>query len=149
MASVRKFIRHPTDIPIRVREFTKPELFQHEAKCYDDSRLKNASLGGLAFFSPEIFQVNHHVWVSVPCLDDKTSIAGCVLWCKKLFQGFEIGLEFENPQEVFQIRMIEQICHIEHYRKEIERIEGKTLSSEEAALEWINLYASDFPNFEN
>jgi len=149
MASVRKFIRHPTDIPIKVKELSEPELSQHVAMAYDESAMKNASLGGLAFFSPKAFHVGHHVFVSVPCLDKKSCIKGCILWCKKFSKGFEIGIEFDNPQEVFHLRMIEQICHIEHYRKEIERIEGRALSSEEAALEWIILYASDFPNFDN
>jgi hypothetical protein len=41
--------------------------------------------------------------------------------------------------------MIEQICHIEHYRKEVKLAEGRELSSEEAADEWIKRYAGDFP----
>jgi hypothetical protein len=41
--------------------------------------------------------------------------------------------------------MIEQICHIEHYRKEVKLVEGRELSSEEAADEWITRYAGDFP----
>ena len=41
--------------------------------------------------------------------------------------------------------MIEQICHIEHYRKEVARVEGRELSTQEAASEWISRYASDFP----
>ena len=41
--------------------------------------------------------------------------------------------------------MIEQICHIEHYRKEVERLEGRALSAHEAAGEWISKYAGDFP----
>lgn len=43
------------------------------------------------------------------------------------------------------MRMIEQICHIEHYRKEVERQEGRRLSSQDAADEWISRYAGDFP----
>jgi hypothetical protein len=41
--------------------------------------------------------------------------------------------------------MIEQICHIEHYRQEVLRVEGRKLSSKEAASEWISKYARDFP----
>jgi hypothetical protein len=35
--------------------------------------------------------------------------------------------------------------HIEHYRKEVERLEGRALTSQEAAGEWISKYAGDFP----
>ena len=42
--------------------------------------------------------------------------------------------------------MVEQICHIEQYRREVLKKEGRRLSSEEAASEWIVKYASDFPD---
>jgi len=147
MASVRKFIRHPSDIPIKVSELDECDVLI-EGHTLEQTQMNNVSLGGLAFFSPRAFHVNHHLLFSVPCLGDKTCIEGCVLWCKILINGFEIGLEFDDPQAVFHLRMIEQICHIEHYRKEIQRVEGRTLTSEEAALEWIKQFASDFPNFD-
>ena len=147
MASVRKFIRHPSDIPILVSELIESECLT-ESQFLNSSKINNVSLGGLAFFSPIAFQVTHHVVVSVPCLKVNASVQGCVLWCKKQHQGFEIGLEFDDPQAVFHLRMIEQICHIEHYRKEVKRAESRVLTSEEAALEWVQLFASDFPNFD-
>ena len=149
MASVRKFIRHPSDIPIEVSELAKPKYALSDTQAFNPAKMNNVSLGGLAFFSPQSYLIDHHVLVSVPCLDKGTSIEGCVLWCKQLLQGFEVGLEFNDPQAVFHLRMIEQICHIEHYRKEILRVEGRALTSEEAALEWIALFAADFPNFDS
>lgn len=147
MASVRKFIRHPSDIPIKVSEMDACDVVTEE-RTFEQVQMNNVSLGGLAFFSPEAFHIGHHVLFSVPCLDDETSIEGCILWCKSLLDGYEIGLEFDDPQAVYHLRMIEQICHIEHYRKEIQRVEGRALTSEEAALEWIKQFASDFPNFD-
>ena len=41
--------------------------------------------------------------------------------------------------------MVEQVCPIEQYRHEMLKNEGRTLSSEEAALEWIQKYAPQFP----
>jgi hypothetical protein len=41
--------------------------------------------------------------------------------------------------------MVEQICCIEHYREEILLNEGRELSCEEAATEWISTYAAQFP----
>jgi len=41
--------------------------------------------------------------------------------------------------------MIEQICHIDHYRKEVLEREGRQLSSAEAAMEWVTKFAQDFP----
>jgi len=70
------------------------------------------------------------------------------VWNKKTGNGFEVGLKFDDPDEIFRLRMIEQICHIEHYRTEVERQDGRYLTSEEAAREWISLYAAEFPGLE-
>jgi hypothetical protein len=37
--------------------------------------------------------------------------------------------------------MVEQICHIEHYRRAVRESQSRTLSSQEAAIEWIECYA--------
>jgi hypothetical protein len=42
--------------------------------------------------------------------------------------------------------MVEQICHIEDYRQSVCRVEGRQLSAEEAAVEWIAQYAAQFPD---
>ena len=41
--------------------------------------------------------------------------------------------------------MVEQICHIEHYRRTVHESQGRSLSSHEAAPEWIERYAEAFP----
>ena len=50
---------------------------------------------------------------------------------------------------MFRARMVEQVCHIEQYRHEILKNEGRKLSSEAAALEWIQKYAPLFPGSDN
>ena len=110
-----------------------------------DQTLTNVSLGGLSFQSPQALDTNQRVRVSVPVLDGENSLVGTVVWCESSKNGYEIGLEFENSHEIFRLRMIEQICHIEHYRKEVMLNEGRDLSTNEAAKEWISLYAGDFP----
>ncbi len=57
----------------------------------------------------------------------------------------EVGIEFEKSRDFFRMRMIEQICHIEHYRGEVLRTQDRELSAQEAAAEWISKYADDFP----
>ena len=70
---------------------------------------------------------------------------GRVSWCRPEGNGFEIGIEFLNKDDMFSARMVEQVCHIEEYKQEVLLKEGRNLSSEEAALEWIKKYAKDFP----
>ena len=42
--------------------------------------------------------------------------------------------------------MVEQVCNIENYRRDVEQREGRKLTTEEAAKEWIKRDASSFPN---
>jgi hypothetical protein len=41
--------------------------------------------------------------------------------------------------------MVEQLCHIEAYRRRVLQDEGRRLTDEEAAMEWIANYADRFP----
>ena len=111
----------------------------------EDETLTNVSLGGLAFISKQALELMQKVKVCIPILKSDNYLIGTVVWCEKSNNGYEIGLEFDNKKEAFRLRMIEQICHIEHYRKEVERVEGRELSAQEAAGEWISRYAGDFP----
>ncbi len=139
--TIRKYIRHPSDVPIQVTL----DLVEDDSDDSEDETLTNLSLGGLSFNSKQPLEAGQKVSVCIPVLDDDNYLAGTVVWCEKSKNGFEIGLEFEGKKDVFRLRMIEQICHIEHYRKEIKLAEGRELSSEDAAKEWISRYAGDFP----
>ena len=110
-----------------------------------DQTITNVSLGGLAFVSQKPLQVLDRVKVCIPFLESDNTLVGNVVWCDRSSNGFEIGIEFEKSRDVFRLRMIEQICHIEHYRKEVLLQEGRELTTQEAAREWIAKYASDFP----
>jgi hypothetical protein len=139
--TIRKFIRHPTDVPITVTL----DWVDDENDETVDQTITNVSLGGLAFVSEKPITVLERVKVSIPVLNKENSLVGNVVWCEKSDNGYEIGIEFEKSRDVFRLRMIEQICHIEHYRKEILRVDGRELSAGEAAREWISKYAGDFP----
>lgn len=110
-----------------------------------DQTITNVSLGGLAFLSPRPFPVLERVQICIPFLERNNTLVGNVVWCERSGDSYEIGIEFEKSRDVYRLRMIEQICHIEHYRKEILQQEGRKLSTHEAASEWIMKYASDFP----
>ena len=55
-------------------------------------------------------------------------------------------MQFDQPDEQFKARMVAQFCQIEDYRRELREREGRELSSDEAAREWIMLYAEEFAN---
>ena len=110
-----------------------------------DQTITNVGLGGLAFLSSRPYDLMERVRVTIPVLEQDSQLTGNVVWCEKSDQGYEVGIEFERSRDTYRMRMIEQICHIEHYRSEVERLEGRKLSSQEAASEWISRYAKDFP----
>jgi len=137
MKKNRQFIRHPTDIPI--------ELWCVVKSCGEYKKnLKNISLGGVAFKSTRNWQPGTIIGFCIPQIDPNFKTTGRVVWCHKKTTRFEIGVEILEPNDVFQIRMVEQVCQIEHYRKMLEQ-QGRKLSSEDAATEWINRYGAQFP----
>lgn len=129
------------DVPIRVS--TSWEEDEDDDSC--DQTITNVSLGGLAFLSPTPLEALERVQISVPFIDRDSRLVGRVVWCEEAGAGYEIGVEFERSRDVFRLRMIEQICHIEHYRKEVLKSQGRELSAREAAREWIEQFAGDFP----
>jgi len=141
--TIRKFIRHPVDVPIQVSS----SRVEDEDDETLDQTITNVSLGGLAFVSPKPLEILDRVRVCIPFLERNNTLVGNVVWCEKCDNGveFEIGIEFEKSRDVFRLRMIEQVCHIEHYRKEVMLREGRELSAQEAAREWISKYAGDIP----
>ena len=139
--TIRKFIRHPADVPIQVTLDWAGEEDDDDA----DQTITNVSLGGLAFVSQRPLELLQRVRVCIPVLDQENFLIGNVVWCEKHGGEYEIGIEFEHSRDTYRMRMIEQICHIEHYRREIARVEGRELTSQEAAREWIARYARDFP----
>lgn len=131
---MRQFVRHPTDVPISL--------------IYDSTEhqqpLKNVSYGGLCCISKDKMQIGDHVIIRIPALTDEYESYGMVSWCVEHKQGFEVGIEFQDANELYKTRMVEQVCYIEQYRKRVLEDEGRKLSPESAAEEWISKYAEEF-----
>lgn len=138
---IRKFIRHPSDVPIRVTLGRAAD----ESDLHPCKQLNNVSLGGLAFFSNKDLSVGDIVSVRFPTLDSHHLFSAEVVWRRPHADGWEIGIHFDDPDELYSLRMIEQVCHIEHYRNEVRNSEGRQLTTEQAAKEWVGRYASKFP----
>ena len=139
MKEQRRFIRHPTEIPI--------ELLHKTCSVRKNKCLKNISLGGLAFSSNQNWQPGTILGIRIPLIDPEFETTGKVVWCQKQNTQFDVGLEITNTYDAFRVRMVEQVCQIEKYRNQLKR-QGRILNSEEAATEWINCYAAEFPSLE-
>lgn len=120
-----------------------------ESESHAYEKLRDVSLGGLSFRSARALPLGQNVNVYFPLIDKTHRFTGKVVWNREKQEGFEIGLQFDDPEQLYQLRMIEQICHIEHYRQQVEQQEGRQLTSEQAAKEWISRYAGDFPGLQS
>jgi hypothetical protein len=134
---MRHFIRHPAGVPIEVSPV--------DQSGGRPPRLVNVGLGGLAFRSHSAFRPAHVVKVRIGCVRPAFETTARVAWCRACDGEFELGLAFTDPDDAFRARMVEQVCYIEHYRKEVRGTEGRELTTEEAAQEWIERNAARFP----
>lgn len=133
---MRKFIRHPTDIPVVC-------TFQKNHFCVRNL-LVDVSAGGMRFFSdfplPPGELINLSIYIEQPIFE-----ASCVVkWCKKVNHGFQIGVSMQVSEQIFNFRMVEQVCQIEQYRLTEKQQKGRTMTSEMAAFEWIDKFAGRF-----
>ncbi|MDH5571585.1 MAG: PilZ domain-containing protein [Gammaproteobacteria bacterium] len=133
----RKYIRHPSGIPIDVVVSESPELGQ--------KYLHDISNGGLCFDSRTRLANGRDILIRVYVRKEPVEIRGHVVWCHRSQTGYEIGVVFHGADEAYRARMVEQVCHIEQYRQQLLKTEGRELTSEEAAREWISKYAPEFP----
>ena len=139
---LREFIRHPSSIPI---ELIKKECGK-EAAFAGTNKLNNVSFGGVSCLCSSPVEKGSTVKMTVECIDPSFEIEGRVVWSKSTGDMYEVGVEFiVSEEKLFLLRMVEQICHIEHYRSELLEKEGREISSELAATEWIEKHAADFP----
>lgn len=136
---MRQFIRHPLDVPIEIR--CAPD------GSYVLQGTQDVSFGGLAFLSDTAIEPGRIIKLSIPYFRPVFEVtAARVTWCKNTGRKYAVGVQFLDLADAFRARMIEQLCHIESYRRDVEQREGRLLTAEEAAAEWISRYASSFPN---
>lgn len=133
---MRQFIRHPLAIPIQVSHSDTETMLDTQ----------NMGIGGLALVCNQSMNPGTLVQISIPYIEPQFATNARVVWCRDCANGTELGVEFLNSDDAYRTRMIEQICHIENYRKQQLKDHGRMLTAQEAALEWVNQFAAVFPN---
>ena len=135
---MRCFIRHPSDIPINCR------VTRHGSSRWN--RLKNISSGGLCFETQEALQQGCVIQITIPVRKPAFEATGTIVWCRRTNSYYDVGVQFNDENTEFAVRMVEQICQIHHYQREVLEKEGRSLSGADAATEWVAKYARDFPS---
>lgn len=138
----RQYIRHPAMIPIQLcvphENFAKPQM----------GDIKDFSEGGLSCEAASELIPGEEVEVEIFINKPPFKAQGHVVWCQKRGKTYQVGIAFNDLETAYAVRMVEQVCHIEQYRNRVLKEEGRRLSSEEAAQEWISLHAAKFPSLQ-
>ena len=134
---MRGFIRHPFGYPIQHRCI--------DSEASRENYLRNVSEGGLCFRSDSHIAPGQLIQIRIPNGESPFEASCLVAWCRQEGNGFDVGVKFEDKGTEFAMRLIEQACYIEEYRKQVLSQEGRQLTEEEAAKEWIAKFASAFP----
>ena len=135
---MRLFIRHPFDITMQY--MVGDELTDTEEQ---ERVLNDVSENGLCFKSPRPVKEQAKIYIRIPIHEPPFEAEGYVAWCKQAGDHYDVGVEFHEMSK-FSLRMVEQACHIKHYMRQ-EQKKGRDLSTEQAALEWVEKYAGEFP----
>ena len=133
------YIRHPSDIPAQISLCPGMPISTNTAS--------HSGQIGISLSTDAFYAIGTALEIKITINDPPFKAAGHVAWCiPGKDNRFRTGLVFDDPATAYAVRMIEQICHIEQYRHEIEKVEGRHLTQEAAALEWVLRFAKDFPS---
>jgi hypothetical protein len=127
---VRRFIRHPTDIRIESTLLAPGEVYLGNAR--------DIGLGGLRLVLPVCPDRDSDIGIKVLYVQPPFETCGRVAWCKPRDGRYEVGIELTCWQEKGWLRVVEQICEIEQYRRALRKQKGHDLSVSQAAKEWYS-----------
>lgn len=126
------YIQHPADTPLRLVVRPAPAPARAPLPL------------GLICNTLDAFSAGTLVEIASPRLAPHMSGTGQIVWCRRERDAYQVGVAFYSAQDLYSIRMLEQLCHIEHYRQLLSD-DGKPVSRETAAREWIEKFAAHFP----
>lgn len=131
------FIKHPPDIPL--------DCAITSSQPYINAHVSGVHEGGMVFEAQSTLPIGAKVMLTVNLNGADLALHGVITHCIQVADNkCDVGVQFEQDNEHYAMRMIEQACHIEHYRR-IANKRGRSLSEDEAAQEWIAKYAASFP----
>ena len=131
----RKYERHASDLPVTV--------MLEEVVASESSYLNNISEGGLSFNSMAPLDVGALIRIRIPVNRPVFAIMGKVVWCRKMALQYSVGVEFVSGDATIRQRVVILVREIAKYKDWVLAEEGRTLSSQEAALEWIAKCAAE------
>lgn len=132
------FIKHPSDIPL--------DFSVEPSPSYASAQMLNVHDGGMVFETRRSLPIGAKIHLTVNLRGAALNLQGVITHCISVAESrCDVGVQFEEDNEHYAMRMIEQACHIEHYRQLLSETSGRELTEDEAAAEWIARFAAYFP----
>jgi Tfp pilus assembly protein PilZ len=132
----RKYTRHDSDLPI--------EVSLGDVVASESLYLNNISEGGLSFTSMQELKPGTQVTMRLPLKRPVFEVHGKVMWCRKVGVQYPVGVQFTDLDADARLLMVEMVCRINDYRLQVNSNEGRGLTAQQAALEWLEHHAADF-----
>ena len=134
----RRFYRHPIHCPIQVRESKENAIERFESV--------DISEGGLCFFCEHSLTPKTSIEVDIPIREKFFHIRARVVYSQEDTQTslYKTGVTFEDTDSLFKAKLAEEILAIEKFREKLVRLEGREVTEEEAASQWISKYGKKF-----
>jgi len=134
----RRFTRFPPNIPIEI------EIELGKNVLIDKDFLNDISLEGLSFKFTFSIDQGKTININIPLDKSKFRIKAEVKWCEATDGLFNIGVKFLDSTDSFKAKIYKQLRQIEAYKFEVFERDGRELTFNEAAKEWIDKYAKKF-----
>jgi hypothetical protein len=132
---MRAYIRHPVTIPVEIESLRKESYFTR--------LVDNVSLGGFSFISDVPLKKGIRIKLRINALKPVFETLGKVIWCRKHNNNFRIGIKFLEKNDAPKMLMVDQLCYVERYKREITQTEGRLPNREEALSAWIRQHTPE------
>ena len=136
--------RHFMTLPIHYREI--PSAKKAGSGTSERHYTSNLSEGGLRFLSPKSYPIGTVFEITFPIKDQLMTLKARVVHSvlDRETGTYHTGVCFSNTSQLFKIKLAEQLCHIDEYRRKLSKRTGQVVSEEEAAHRWISEQSEKF-----
>lgn len=114
------------------------------ATAFARGKMTNLSRGGLCFLGPYALKKDQKLEIDFPAAEPVVKLSASVVWCRPQRDQYSTGAEFIGMSDALRTRLIEMHRAIVEYQK-MNSASGMTgMDAQQAAAEWLTLYAKSF-----
>jgi hypothetical protein len=114
------------------------------AQAFARAQMTNLSKGGLCFLNPYRLERAQRLEIDFPALKPVIKLTAHVVWCRPQRNEFSVGAEFIDMAEPLRVRLVEMHRAIADYQKMKNAAGDPVIDAQQAAIEWLNMYAQKF-----